>query len=397
MLLWNNRSTLVFSNSWSSFVATLAKRHYSPSSSFARFKDQSTTVLGTTTSHHDNALHSHFGKSNNTTKDNNNDNDSNGASKISNSDSNNNSDDADYIDRRNAGAYDLQRRGKGGQRLTSLLRWKPEDDEKIYNSMRMGKTTQEIYSEFFGSRSWNSVAIRMSRLRQAARKSALLHKDNSLRDHQGLKEEDKSTEGDGSLKVPQLFSRRSWTEEEDAILTELFKRFPVDSHEKWRKVAEGMKDFGRTSTSCQRRWEIISTGSKGGNGHFSKDEVERLLSSVSAQVGPQFLPKVNPSPDKEYVENGKKALVLGGPELMSLNWNAVAKKVGTRSSVQCRSHFYKKQHTAKRGHWSPEENRILREAVEEYGDQWHKVSRALGTRTPDQARVHWRKILQHAL
>ncbi|KAI9232018.1 MAG: Homeodomain-like protein, partial [Podila humilis] len=86
----------------------------------------------------------------------------------------------------------------------------------------------------------------------------------------------------------------------------------------------------------------------------------------------------------------RKLVAKHGGDSTKKKWLKIATAaVGTRTDVQCRSHFYRYLHTASKGRWDKDEVERLKEAVEEHGEDWHKVAKSLGTRIPPQIQRHY--------
>ncbi|KAF9210900.1 Myb-like DNA-binding domain protein [Podila verticillata] len=304
------------------------------------------------------------------------------------------------------------------QRNSALVRWSKDEDEQIFQYVREGIRSHEIYA-LFPRRNQNSVAIRICRIRAAALAEQNKRGDTPLEDQKQEQSEGKTDptslskenqkEGNNVPLVhkrvraaspvvllpdpPKLATRRSWTDEDDNILRKLVAKHGGDStKKKWLKIATAVVDpatgdtIARTATSCKRRWAILDPTRKRNVGAWNANETEKLSKAVRAQVGNQFQAKVALF-DSE--NDGLKALVLDGPELSMLNWLKIEEAVGTRTDVQCRSHFYRYLHTASKGRWDKDEVERLKEAVEEHGEDWHKVAKSLGTRIPPQIQRHY--------
>ncbi|KAJ1653160.1 hypothetical protein IWQ61_006664, partial [Dispira simplex] len=76
------------------------------------------------------------------------------------------------------------------------------------------------------------------------------------------------------------------------------------------------------------------------------------------------------------------------------NWPLIAKAVPGRGNKSCRKRWF---HTLdpdlRRGPWTPEEDIQLRRAVEQYGQQWSQVARTIPGRRDDQCAKRWREAL----
>ncbi|KAF9306547.1 hypothetical protein BGZ74_005122 [Mortierella antarctica] len=307
------------------------------------------------------------------------------------------------------------------QWLSALVRWSKEEDELIFEHVRNGYRSHEIYN-LFPRRNQNSVAIRISRIRTAA--LAEQQKNDALLSIT-LKQEEEPKEGqadspsdskEGQKKdevslvhkrvrearpaihlpsPPRLATRRPWTIEEDALLQKLVAQYSDESIEnRWLKIAATVVDpatgatFARTATSCKRRWAVLDLTRERNVGKWNEQETRKLAKAVRAQVGNQFRAEVGLL-EGDAGADGRKILVLDGPELSKLDWGKIEKAVGTRTDVQCRSHLYRFMHNASKGPWRKDEIAKLKEAVAEHGQDWHKVAKAMGTRIPAQVQRHY--------
>ncbi|KAF9314631.1 Myb-like DNA-binding domain protein [Podila horticola] len=309
------------------------------------------------------------------------------------------------------------------QRLSALVRWSKEEDELIFEHVRDGYRSHEIYN-LFPRRNQNSVAIRITRIRAAAlaeqQKNAALHSMRGQKQEEEPRERKADSPNDSKVDQeekgqvplvhkrvrearpaihlpfpPQLATRRVWTIEDDELLQKLVAQYSDDSiKNRWLKIATTVVDsatgatIARTATSCKRRWAILDPTRKRNVGMWNEEETEKLARAVRAQVGSQFRAEVGLL-DGDAKEDGTRALVLDGPELSNLDWSKIEEVVGTRTDVQCRSHFYRFMHTASKGPWGKDEIDKLNEAVAEHGEDWHKVAKAMGTRIPAQVQRHY--------
>jgi myb proto-oncogene protein len=141
-------------------------------------------------------------------------------------------------------------------------------------------------------------------------------------------------------------------------------------------------------------------------GVWRKDEQDKLLAAIREQVGEGYQLRVDvlrdPSSsatteapeDDEGKEDPRPLLRLGGPELANLDWMKIAERVKTRNHVQCRTRFYLSRHNGNRGRWTLEEVERLKEAHQEYGNQWRAIAAHVGTRSPEQVRGSYKTFLK---
>ncbi|KAI9597045.1 Homeodomain-like protein, partial [Syncephalis fuscata] len=77
------------------------------------------------------------------------------------------------------------------------------------------------------------------------------------------------------------------------------------------------------------------------------------------------------------------------------NWLTVAKHLPGRSPNSCRSRWYSSVDTTmtRKGRWSEREKQRLNELVSKYGFLWTAIAYQLKTRTATQCRDQWRSTL----
>ncbi|KAF9259396.1 hypothetical protein L218DRAFT_933790 [Marasmius fiardii PR-910] len=134
--------------------------------------------------------------------------------------------------------------------------------------------------------------------------------------------------------------RRSWTAEEDQLLREAVNREdpgnPTPS--KWHAISKHVPN--RTNKDCRKRWfaKMASDVVKGG---WSPDEDERLVKAI---------------------------------EKYGTRWSMVASLVQTRNSDQCAKRWTDTLNpTIDRTSWTPEQDTLLINAVNEHGKLWTKI------------------------
>ncbi|KAG7089026.1 hypothetical protein E1B28_010737 [Marasmius oreades] len=134
--------------------------------------------------------------------------------------------------------------------------------------------------------------------------------------------------------------RRSWTAEEDQLLREAVNREdpgnPTPS--KWHAISKHVPN--RTNKDCRKRWfaKMASDVVKGG---WSPDEDERLVKAI---------------------------------EKYGTRWSMVASLVQTRNSDQCAKRWTDTLNpTIDRTSWTPEQDGLLVNAVNEHGKLWTKI------------------------
>lgn len=78
------------------------------------------------------------------------------------------------------------------------------------------------------------------------------------------------------------------------------------------------------------------------------------------------------------------------PQHGSISWHKVAAHLPNRNNKDCRKRWhYSIAHTIRKGTWTKEEDEKLLAAVEKYGARWSKVAVVVGSRNGDQCWKRW--------
>ncbi|KZO91179.1 hypothetical protein CALVIDRAFT_521914 [Calocera viscosa TUFC12733] len=86
----------------------------------------------------------------------------------------------------------------------------------------------------------------------------------------------------------------------------------------------------------------------------------------------------------------RAAILRGHTESRPHLWHEISQHVPGRSNKDCRKRWYgQMERQLRRGAWTPEEDQLLREAVEMYTNQWSQVAAIVGSRSGDQCAKRW--------
>ncbi|KAI7829645.1 hypothetical protein BC939DRAFT_474192 [Gamsiella multidivaricata] len=164
---------------------------------------------------------------------------------------------------------------------------------------------------------------------------------------------------------------KRWTPEQDQWLREQVEELGQGDDIPWLEIGtqevDGMR-LGRTPTSCKRRWDIINPFNDRKSGRWDPEELKKLADAVAEQL--------------EQLEDVKSQEAKG----RLIDWSIVARKVGTRSDVQCRSHMHKSMQAEIKGRWKEDEVERMKVALQEHGQDWKKIAKVVKTRTPFQVK-----------
>ncbi|KAK9722268.1 hypothetical protein K7432_002805 [Basidiobolus ranarum] len=79
-------------------------------------------------------------------------------------------------------------------------------------------------------------------------------------------------------------------------------------------------------------------------------------------------------------------------------WAKIAACVPGRTNKNCRKRwFHSLDPSLRKGAWTPEEDELLRQGVERYQGQWSKIAEAIPGRTDDQCAKRWRESLDPSI
>lgn len=153
-----------------------------------------------------------------------------------------------------------------------------------------------------------------------------------------------------------------WTPEEDRLLMEGVALY--GDKDSWAEISESLE--GRTGAQCIHRWFKTLDPDKR-MGRWMPEEDAWLLAAVRRQR----------QPDRPAEE--------------PINWAVVQTFVRQRTDVQCRERYMNVLNPLLlHGEFTPEEDRQLRQAVQEHGEgKWALVAALVPHRTDNQCRRRW--------
>ena len=151
--------------------------------------------------------------------------------------------------------------------------------------------------------------------------------------------------------------RGKWTENEDTVLTLAVEEFGTRN---WKSVSD--KVIGRSAVQCMHRWsKILQPGLV--KGPWSANEDEILTKYV-----------------EEYGAN---------------SWKQCCKLITGRNGKQCRERWANiLQPSLKKGDWTPEEDKIMFEMVQQIGTQWTRIVEHLPGRTENSIKNRYYSTLR---
>ncbi|KAI9019257.1 hypothetical protein CLU79DRAFT_759397 [Phycomyces nitens] len=201
--------------------------------------------------------------------------------------------------------------------------------------------------------------------------------------------------------------RRTWTDEEQTKLEQLYKIYG----NRWTEIS---KHFSlRSPAHLKQRWATL----EGENylGPWTKEELANLKELVGDAKDVDWEHVRNKLPIRRPVSIIKctwqhsldprikhgKWTKEESDKLRSLvekhgdNWEAIVEEFGTRTKRQCLERWKWQMSDIKRGHFSPEEDKLIMEAVKEHGDSnFLLIQKVTGIRrTPRHISQHYNSIL----
>jgi nuclear transport factor 2 (NTF2) superfamily protein len=161
--------------------------------------------------------------------------------------------------------------------------------------------------------------------------------------------------------VSPVQTKKKWTPEEDAILTEAVHQRQGKS---WLPIAELLP--GRTSRQCRSRWMRQLDPNNSNKGKWTREEDIMLIRAVG-KLGTDFI--------------------------------AVAALIPGRTNERCRYRWVRNLNLSTgqelvKGKWSLEEDVKLIEAVQRFGKNWVPVAALVYTRSNSQCRQRWLECLE---
>ncbi|KAK3845112.1 MAG: hypothetical protein J3R72DRAFT_488083 [Linnemannia gamsii] len=308
---------------------------------------------------------------------------------------------------------------------------------ELFQLVKKGLDTNQIFAEHFSHRSFGSVIRRVSDAHKAGKVQerqvregvqpgdidvgrSVAGEDGAplLRTvyktfAQSLKAERKDrVKSDEEVQGRATYKRAKrrkgkWAPEVDEMLEQLVGRNAhLPEPAIWYKVSGGrlrVDDFPllRDSVSCCRCWRHLHPPASHQSGRWTNEEERRLQQAIWEQLEGKYQVAVDVFPNKpattkhtlgawrpELVQlpgqEGLPILKEGSRRLGLLNWLLIAEKIGSRSDIDSRNHFYWIYHNASRGPWSKEEMARGKEGWEKFGKDYHKITVHVGMRSSTQ-------------
>lgn len=168
-----------------------------------------------------------------------------------------------------------------------------------------------------------------------------------------------------------------WTAEEDEMLR---NAIAIHGTSKWSVVASTVT--GRTAMQCSTRWQ----GALNTTIHKGKWEAEedRILNNAVEKWRAEHPPQ-SPSYDSDDDDEERT---------QSIPWGLIATMLPRRrTGIQCQARWSEAlDPTVRKGKWTPEEDEMLFNGVNEFGQCWIKVASKVRGRTQRQIRTRWMQI-----
>ncbi|XP_043706444.1 transcription factor MYB3R-1-like isoform X2 [Telopea speciosissima] len=155
-------------------------------------------------------------------------------------------------------------------------------------------------------------------------------------------------------------TKGQWTPEEDELLHKAVQRFKGRN---WKKIAECFKD--RTDVQCLHRWQKVLNPELV-KGPWSKEEDDIIIELVN--------------------KYGAK------------KWSTIAQALPGRIGKQCRERWHNHLNPAiNKEAWTQEEELVLIQAHQIYGNKWAELTKFLPGRTDNSIKNHWNSSVKKKL
>lgn len=237
----------------------------------------------------------------------------------------------------------LQQKSPTSSGVSTKRRWSKQEDEKLCAAVKgVGlndwKTIAEVYMKGHGLSDAQCMHRWQKVLRPGLVKGSFCEKEDKIM-VDCLRE--------GGLK-------RRWTKQEDEKLCNAVKQ--VGTHD-WKQIAEiHLAGHGRSDVQCCHRWQkVLRAGLV--KGAFTEDE-DRIIIDCMREGG--------------------------------LTWMQIAERIPGRIGKQCRERWTNHlDPNLKKGGWTHEEDTILAEAQQRWGNAWTKIAKLLPGRAENAVKNRW--------
>jgi hypothetical protein len=129
------------------------------------------------------------------------------------------------------------------------------------------------------------------------------------------------------------------------------------------------------------------------NKRLRKNEEEEM-DEKEEELVPGKLRKIKKKAATTKWNNSEYTALISLVRQFGEEWNLIASKIPHKTSIQCMQKFKNSQRSAKKGNWSPEEDKILLDWVDTYGHtKWTECSKLIKGRCGKQCRERWVNIL----